>query len=147
MTDVGQAIRAAYFAVLDGQITIEGAAVPIVDEKLDVDISEQDVYVIMTSQDEDGNFSNKSRYVNEVTLRLQIVNQRRATNSKEIVEDVANQILMKVFPSRNTWSVSLDSPLHLTYAKYQSANYNPLIQNEQGFLISKILAFKNRITQ
>lgn len=147
MVDVGMAIRKSYYDALNGQIVIEGAQVPIVDEKLDVDISEQDIYVILTSQDEEGSASNKSRFVNETLLRMQIVNQRRATGSKEVVEDVAGQILEILFPTRTTWALSLASPLHLTSANYLGGQYNPIAQNEYGFFISKTLTFKNRITQ
>ena len=148
MKDVGLALRAAYYATLNGNITWESAPVPFVDEKLDVNISEQDVYVIMTSQDEEGeSVSNKTKHVNETVLRMQVVNQRRATNTKEVVENVTNQILTLLFPTRTEWNVSLSSPLNLTFAKFSGAQYNPLEKNDQGFMISKVLTFKNRITQ
>src|SRR5690348_7420668 len=98
MIDVGTALRAAYYAALKDHVMIEGSAVPFVDEKLDVNISEHDIYVLFTSQDEEsGSVSNKTRFVNETLLNMQIVNLRRATNTKEVVEDVSNQILTRLF--------------------------------------------------
>lgn len=145
--DVGQPLRAAYFSVLNGQLTYEASVIPIVDEKLDVDITEHDIYVLMLDQIEDDTNANKSNWATEVLLRMQVVNQRKSTNTKEVVEDISNQILTILFPTRTTTSLSLTAPLSLTYAKKVSANYNPLIQNDRGFLISKVLEFKNRITQ
>lgn len=146
MLDVGQKLRASYFDALDGNLTWDGAAVPVVDEKLDTQITDQDVYIIMTSQNEiDAN--NKSYWARECDIELVIVNRRKATNTKEVVEDVSNQVLTLLFPDKNTTVLSIASPLALTYARLTSAEYNPLVQTEDGFQISKKLIFKNRITQ
>lgn len=148
MRDVGQAIRQAYFEALQGNVVFEGNVIPFVDEKLDIDINEQNIYVLFTTQDEEGQgVQNKTKFVSEVLLKMVIVNQRQATSTKETVEDISNQILETLFPTRTTWSVSLASPLSLTYARFVSAQYNPLVQTDQGFQISKVLTFKNRITQ
>lgn len=148
MIDVGLYLRQAYFTTLNGNVIYAAQPVPIVDEKLDIDINETDIYVLMTSQDENAEgIGNKTQFVNETLIRMQIVNQRSATNTKEVVEEVAGQILNVLFPSRTVWNVSLADPLNLTYARYVSGQYNPLVQTENGFAISKVLTFKNRITQ
>lgn len=148
MVDTGTAIRAAYFEILNGNVFIEGAAIPFVDEKLDAEISEQDIYVLFTSQDEEvESESNKSQTVNDVLTKMQIVNRRRATGNKEKVEDVSNQILTLLFPTVNTWAVSLDDPLYLVFSLFVNGQYNPIGKDENGFIVSKILTFKNRITQ
>lgn len=148
MIDVGMILRKAYFnAIGNGAITYAGSDIPVVDEKLDVNITEHDIYVLFTDQSEDNTNANKSNWATEVNMRLQIINQRKATNTKEVVEDVSNQILSILFPTRNTNGLTIDSPLKLTYAHKVSGEYNPLIKNDSGFLISKILIIKNRITQ
>lgn len=146
MVDVGQKLRKAYFQLLNGELIVDEGVIPIVDEKLDVDINEHDTYVLLTSQDET-DASNKKYFVNETLIRLRIVNQRRATSTKEVVELVSDQILDKLFPTRTTCSLILDSPLSLTYARYVNGDYNPLEENENGFVVSKALVIKNRITQ
>mgnify|MGYP001050902254 CR=1 FL=1 len=146
MVDTGKELRKAYFSLLSGQVTVEGSAIPFVDEKLEVNINEHDTYVMFTSQDEE-DVSNKKHFANETLIRLQIVNQRKATNTKEVVESVSNQILSKLFPTRTSWAVSLSSPLSLTYAKYLNGSYNPVEMTDNGFVISKILTIKNRIVQ
>lgn len=148
MIDPGMQIRASYFSVLNGNITIEGSPIPIVDEKLDVNISEHDIYILMLDQIEDNETrAVKDKWVNEINFRMQICNQRKSTNTKEVVEDVSNQILTILFPTKQTTAIRLDDPLRLTYARKTSADYQPVVQNNNGFLISKILTFKNRITQ
>ena len=146
MIDIGQKLRKAYFTALDGNLTWDGAAVPVVDEKLDVQITDQDVYVIMTAQNEvDAN--NKSYWARECDIEMRIINRRKATNTKEVVEDASNQVLTILFPTKNTVGISIDSPLSLTYSRLTNAEYDPLAQTDDGFVISKKLVFKNRITQ
>jgi hypothetical protein len=147
MTDVGEALRAAYNASLEGVVTIGATPVPFVDEKLETNIANANFYVLFLDQIEDEGQPNKTHFVNETFLRMRIVNRRKSTNTKEIVEDIANQILTALFPNRTTWNVSLSSPLKLTYARYVDGNYNPVSQSPDGLTISKTLTFKNRITQ
>lgn len=148
MNDSGTAIRKSYFNALNGLIEIEGSPIPVVDEKLDVNITDHDIYVMMMDQVEDlSTNAVKTYWSNECLLRMQICNQRKATNTKEIVESVADQILTILFPDRLTNALSIDAPFSLTYAKYLNGQYSPVVQNQLGFIITKTLTFKNRITQ
>ena len=147
MLDVGTAIREAYTTTLKDNVVINSLPVPFVDEKLETDIASADVYVLFLDQIEDEGTPNKTHFINEPLVRMRIVNRRKATNTKEVVEDISNQILQLLFPNRTTWNVTLPDPLKLTYARFLGANYNPLVQSSEGFLISKTLTFKNRITQ
>jgi hypothetical protein len=148
MIDTGQQLRASYVAALNGNLSYEGSPVPIVDEKLDVQISEHDIYVMCMDQVEDAEAVKvKSHFSNETLLTLMVINQRRSTNTKEVVENVSNQILNILFPTVTTVGFTLSSPLKLVYAHYVNGEYNPVVQNEQGFIISKKLLFKNRLTQ
>ena len=146
MVDIGQKLRKAYFTALDGSITYEGSAVPIVDEKLDVNITEHDIYVLMTSQNE-VDTNNKSYFARECDIVLRVINRRKATGTKEAVENVSDQILTVLFPTKNTTGLTVDSPLKLSYARLTQAEYNPLAQEQDSFIISKSLTFKNRIIQ
>lgn len=146
MVDIGQKIRKAYYEALTGNLVYESSVIPVVDEKLDVNITEHDIYVLMQAQNEvDRN--NKSFWARECDLSMRIVNQRKATNEKEVVEDVSNQILTILFPTRTTTSLAIDAPLKLVWARLINSEYSPLIQNETGLIISKTITFKNRITQ
>lgn len=148
MIDIGQPLRKAYFQQLAGILLYGGNEIPVVDEKLDVQINEHDIYVMMMDQIEDLQTNQiKSHWSNECLLRLTIVNQRRATNTKEIVEDISGQILNILFPDKATINLSLNAPLSLIYARYVNGDYQPLQQNTKGFIITKTLTFKNRVIQ
>lgn len=146
MIDVGQKLRKAYFDLLDGNITYGGKVVPVVDEKLEMNINDTELYVIFTSQNE-VNVNTKSNWIREVEMAIRVVNYRQSTNTKEAVENVSSQILNIIFPSKNTNSVSLDSPLKLSMAVLMNSEYNPVVQTENGFFVSKVLVIKNRVIQ
>lgn len=146
MIDVGQKLRKAYFDLLDGNITYGGKTVPVVDEKLEMNINDTELYVIFTSQNE-VNVNTKSNWIREVEMAIRVVNYRQSTNTKEAVENVSSQILNILFPTKNTNSVSLDSPLKLSMAVLMNSEYNPVVQTENGFFVSKVLVIKNRVIQ
>lgn len=146
MIDIGQKLRKAYYSALSGNITYSGKTVPVVDEKLESNIADNDLYVLFTTQNEtDAN--NKSYFARECDLVMTVVNQRKATNTKEAVENVSSQILTILFPTKNSLGLTVDAPIKLTYARLTNAEYNPLVQTENGFIISKSLTIRNRITQ
>lgn len=146
MLDIGQKLRKAYFNLLNSNIFFEGGAVPIVDEKLDTNISEQDVYILMQAQNET-EVPNRRYPIVDCDISMRIVSQLSSVGKKEVVEDISNQVLTLLFPQHNYNALVIDAPLTLIYAKKTNSEYSPLIKNESGFIISKILTIKNRIKQ
>lgn len=145
MIDVGTAIRKGYFDIINQQVMYNASIIPLVDEKLDAQVTEHTLYMIIDGQEE-RTVDNKSRYATEIDLMITIVNRRQATNSKTAVEDVAKQILHLLFPEKNKWAVTVPDPLHLTYARFQGAEYR-FEKTDTGFNIIKRMTFRNRITQ
>ena len=145
MNDAGQAVRKGFYDTLDGQITIEGSPIPIVDEKLDLNITEHTLYMLIGGQQ--ANPANtKTTWVKEVDLNITIVNRRKATNSKTTIENIADQMLQILFPTRTTFGLSISDPFKLSYAKYISESYT-FEKLVDGWQISKQMIFKTRITQ
>lgn len=145
MIDVGTPIRKAYYDILKDQVEINGTKIPIVDEKLDAQITEHDLYMLIDSQEERPG-DNKTTYANEVDITITAINRRSASNSKTAVDSIASQMLALLFPAKNTWTVSVAAPLSLTYARLQESGYR-FEKTDAGFNIMKRLVFRNRITQ
>lgn len=145
MIDVGTQIRKAYYDVLNTAVIINAGQVPIVDEKLDGQFSEQDIYMLIDSQKETPS-DNKTKYANEIDLTIRVVNRRKATNSKTVVEDVSNQMLGLLFPVKNSNALTVAAPLSLTYARLIASEYQ-FEKTDDGWQIMKVLIFRNRITQ
>lgn len=146
MIDIGQKLRKAYYDSLAGNLVYKGTFVIVLDEKMENDISAYPVYVLFTTQSEvDAN--NKSYFARECDMVINIINQRKSANSKEIVEDISDQILKRLFPTKTTLGLTLDLPFRLSYARLTNAEYNPLTMTESGFVISKSLTIRNRVIQ
>ena len=145
MIDIGTSIRKAYFDVLKSAIELNDSEIPVVDEKLDAQISEHDMYMLIGAQNETP-IDNKTNYVNEVEITITVVNRRKSTNSKTAVEAIVSQMLALLFPTKNTNSLILSAPLNLTYARYTQGEYR-FEKMDDGWKIMKPVTFKNRITQ
>lgn len=145
MNDAGQAVRKGFFSALNNQVTIEGSPIPIVDEKLDLNITEHDLYMLIGGQVSTA-VNTKSTWGKEVDLNITVVNRRKATNSKTIIENIADQVLQILFPTRTTFGLTIEAPFKLSYVKYVSDSYQ-FEKLADGWQISKAMIFKTRITQ
>jgi hypothetical protein len=148
MNDAGQAIRKGFYNALNNAIAIPGDPinkVPVVDEKLDLNITEHDLYMLIGGQ-QAAAANTKSTWGKEVDLNITIVNRRKATNTKTIIEDIADQMLQILFPTRTTFGLSVSAPFRLSYVKYISDSYT-FEKIADGWQISKQMIFKARITQ
>lgn len=145
MNDVGEAVRKGFYDALNGQITFDGAPIPIVDEKLDLNITDNDLYMLIGGQQATV-VNTKSTWAKEADLNITIVNRRKATNTKTTIENIADQMLQILFPTRTTFGLSIGSPFNLSYVKYVSDSYT-FEKLAEGWQISKQMIFKIRITQ
>src|SRR5688572_3054094 len=101
MNDAGQAIRKSYYDALNGQVEYDGSPVPIVDEKLDLNITEHDLYMLIGGQG-GSVLGVKTMWAKEMDISITVVNRRKATNSKTIIENLCDQVLTILFPTRTT---------------------------------------------
>jgi hypothetical protein len=148
MNDTGEVVRKAFYDALNNVIAIPGDPVnkvPIVDEKLDLNISEHDLYMLIGGQ-QTAPANNKTVWADEVDLSITITNRRKATNSKTTIENIATQMLQTLFPTRTTVGITITAPFRLSYVKRMSDQYT-FEKAVDGWIISKQIIFKTRITQ
>lgn len=148
MNDTAGAIRKAYFEALNSQVNHpEGgpALIPVVDQKLDLLITEHDLYILISGQAGTPR-DVKSMWAKEEDINITVVNRRKATNSKLLVENIADQILTIILPTRTTNGLAIEAPFKLTYARLISDQTN-FDKTNDGWAVSKSLIFKNHITQ
>lgn len=147
MRDTGQVVRKAFFDALNNQVdNPENSAVkiPIVDEKLDLNITEADLYMLIGGQQATP-ANTKQSWADEVDLNITIVNRRKATNSKTTIETIANDVLGIIFPSRTSFGIIISSPFKLSIVKRISDNY-VFEQTPDGWEIKKSIIIRTRIT-
>jgi hypothetical protein len=148
MNDEGQAVRKGFFNALNDAIAVPGdpiQKVPIVDEKLDLNITEHDLYMLIGGQ-QAITANTKQTWGKEIDLNITVVNRRKATNTKTIIENIADQMLQILFPTRTSFGLSIEAPFNLSYVKYISNSYT-FEKLADGWQISKQMIFKTRITQ
>lgn len=148
MNDVGTEVRKAFYDALFNQVENPDnsvAKIPIVDEKLDLNITEHNLYMLIGGQAENS-VNTKSSWAEEVDLNITIVNRRQATNSKTTIENISDQMLGILFPTRTTFGITISSPFLLSYVRKTSAQY-AFEKSTDGWTISKAIVFRTRITQ
>ena len=148
MNDAGEVVRKAFYVALYNAVAIPGDPinkVPIVDEKLDLNITEHDLYMLIGGQQATA-ANTKSTWAKEVDLNITVVNRRKATNTKTTIENIADQMLQILFPTRTEFGLSIGAPFNLSYVKYVSDSY-AFEKLADGWQISKAMIFKTRITQ
>ena len=143
MRDVGTAVRKAIFTALNGNVSWEGAPVVIVDEKLDR-FTEADLYILIDSQNELP-VNVKTYFATTINLVLRVVNRRQSTNTKTIVENVSNQVLQLLKPSKTVNGISVEAPFYLSLFNVTDGVYQ-FEKLESGFQISKAITTSTRIT-
>lgn len=145
--DVDEPLRAAYVTALRGKIFYDAGEIPVVDEKLHHRISEHNIYVKLSNQNTIQQ-NNKRRFAAQVELRAEIVHRSNSEGGKMVVDNIANQVVQLLFPDKKSTTISLASPLHLTFARLESSDTSSLLKLDGvGFLMMKTLIFFNRVTQ
>lgn len=148
MNDAGQVIRKSYYEALNNQVDnpeSPATKIPVVDEKLDLNITEHDLFILIGGQA--GTVQGvKTMWAKEMDIALTVVNRRKATNTKTLIENICDQILTILFPTRTTNGLSVAAPFKLTYARLTGEQYD-FKEIADGFQISKTLTFKNYICQ
>lgn len=142
MIEIGTKIRAAYVTALEG-IIYSGNTVPIVDDKLE---TTSNVYMRLTTQNYTST-NTKSYFAGECDVVIQIISVQKTAVSKAIVEDICNDVLTTLFPTRNTNGLTLDPSLKLSYALLVNTTNATAVQLADGLEISKTITVRNRVTQ
>lgn len=146
MIDYDTGLRKAYYDALSGNVTIDSSEIPVVDEKLDTQLTEHDIYIKFTTQNvTQGN--NKSYFAANIDMNIDIVQLTDSVGGKLIVDDVAGQIMTLLFPTKNTTALVLPSPLRLTFAHLQNSTTELIRSHPKGFITIKTLTFLNRVYQ
>lgn len=84
-----KAVRMSFFDALNGELTYNSVAVPISDMKLETDAP---VYVLITRQTATLSPQNYDTFIWETTLTLEIHSVHQDSVTKDIVDEVGEQI-------------------------------------------------------
>jgi len=147
MHDVQQQVRTAYYQLLNGNLTSNSNPVPIGDE-LRKFLDTENIYVILSSQSgvNDSNF----RYFGSTEdIVIDIVFKAASRANKQVLDDVANQILNLVFPTDNPSVNNLPTQSGAQFLNVQlkDSRYMNLSLNNSSTVIRRLLTFRQTIVQ
>lgn len=141
MRDINKPARIAFFDALDGQLTYGGVAVPVSDELLNETANN---YVLLTNQTSTPD-ETKSSFSAEATMTLDIVSKSEYV-TKNIVDDIADQILIILRPTSNTHT--LTPPASWQFLNFRKSGDTYITTpSSTSYIIRRILTFSFRVVQ
>lgn len=145
MKDYGTILRKAYYDVIRNNVIVDSAPVPIVDEKIEDQPNSSVIIKIGTQDTQQTNTKNHFRAQCRVTV--EIIQFTQSVITKLLIDDVANQILTLLYPTRKTNTLIVPSPYQLPVSELETTDTSPFVQQKAGLSISKVLVFNNIINQ
>lgn len=143
MIDVKHPLRKAYFDLLDGQLSYNGASVPVGDDVIDGD---PDVYVILASQT-GGDNSSFQTFDSEETIDLDIVHKGGSFVNKNVVDNVAGQIFSLVRPSPTSIGLPPQPGVQVNCVRVTGDRYLDLMLNSADSVMRRIVTFTQKVRQ
>lgn len=144
MKDVGGIIRKAIYQALAGNISYNSNIIAIFDEA--ATHNSEAPYILLSTQTE-SDAGNNARFVTEGTILLDIVTIQPSYVTKEIAENISNQISELLQPTVTTHGITLDAGFSLTRLRRESASYLPMLQTDTAKILRKVIRYSFRIQQ
>lgn len=148
MQDVNLPIRRSFYTRLNGMLTYNGVVAPIGDEVLKSTDENADFYVILSSQFSRPAYT-KSSSPREATILLDIVSKTQRV-SKQIVDDLASQIINLIFPDTYApYSHTLPVPAGWQFHEVQIVDDRPgpTSVSDSITVVRRLLQFQLRVIQ
>jgi hypothetical protein len=143
MKDINQPVRKAFYARLNGQLSYDGSNVPVCDETLIESISNNN-YVILGSQSDTGD-STKSSNDRHANITLDIVTKQGQSATKDIADNIADQILTLLFTTPHVHTLPVQSGFQFLNLTLQSSNDIRLSLLPAQNVYRRILTFSLRV--
>ena len=142
MIDVQAKIREAYYTALNGQLTYDASPVPVVDDKLEDDQNDT-LYVVMSTQTavDDSPFG---KFDHETTMLLDIVYCPQDTVSKDVVDNVAQQIFNIILPTPETHGLTATG-VQITNVTVENDSYLSFVLSNSRSVMRRLIRFKQLI--
>lgn len=144
MIDAAHHIRKAYIDLLDGNLLLGAANVPVYDEM--ADDYQGDAYVIVSAQS-DSNDSSKHHFVTDHTITLDVVTRFVSSARKYPSEDIAEQIMGLVTPAPAATGLVSPAGLQITAVRLLDIQSLPVEQFDTWKVVRKIIRYGHKCVQ
>lgn len=146
MKDPVKFIKDAYFNALDGNITYNGSTIPVYDEEADETGGD---YYILVSTITDADFPNKTKFMNDVEVLIDVVSQNnfRVDLVKRIVDAITEKVLNQILPSVGSSSLSDDANFQIVDVRKSGTQHIPIIDTGTKKIVRRLTRFTQLIIE
>lgn len=148
MKEAGTAVRTSVFSALNGNVIVGTSPVGIFDGKYEAITGIDEGLWIIIGEQQSTDKSLKNFFASEENIELIIANKTKNAAGREMVENVADEVMQIVLPTPATTGLSIASPFHITFVKYDNSRASKVDQGiAKEFDNIKTLNFLIRVTQ
>lgn len=138
MKDTKKILRLAVFNALDGQITYNAVAVPVLDEKVR-NSAASDLFILLTTQSETAVDRNSSGFITQSSIDIEIVQKTGTEVSKDAIDDVCEDVLEIIFPAIGTLGITVPAGFQFQEGFRESCTTQLVSVSEtQSVLVSRL---------
>lgn len=145
MLDINKLVRYGIGQSLNGQLTYDGASVPVLDDALTVS-DNYALYVILSNQTavETSNFN---KFAHDCTITLDIVHKTYFGVTKDGVDSVAQQIFTILQPSTTTNGLTEQSGVQFNDLQKESDSYFTMQITNAGPIVRRLITYRLLVHQ
>ena len=143
MKDINKPVRLAFWNLLNGNLEYEGNNVPVSDEILTEDAN---YYVLLTNQTSTPD-ETKTSFDAEATMTVDIITKTYQSVTKDIADDIADQILTLLRPTPNTHALPTPANWQFLNLRKTGDQYLSLNVTPTSSIIRRVMTFSFRVVQ
>lgn len=143
MLDPDKYIRKAFGDCLAGHVIIGGKVVSVVDTFSD-DFNGKHQILLGTLEGISQN--DKESFNRDVTLTIDIATRTDGSASRQLADDIAEQVALLVQPDRKSTGLQIDGRFQIINLRQSSSGYLTE-KNAKHFVVRKLLRYQFRIVQ
>lgn len=145
MIDVKKPVRKAYYELLNGALSYNATNVPVSDDAKKL-ADTASLYVILSNQS-GVDAGTMHSFDSSEDIVIDIVHKGSSRVNKEVVDNVASQILNLVLPLPSTDGLPLQMGVQINCVRLSDDRYITLALNNSNSVVRRLLTFKQRVRQ
>lgn len=146
MRDTSKILRYAVYNALSGNITYGGTNIPVYDEKKKIH-DKASVYVLLSTQQEVPGNDIQGVFDTESIIDLEICYKTGSEISKDVLDDVSNEVLQILLPTPTTIGIQQPSGFQIQNFRYSGSLTRTFEISQTESIVRKILKFSSTIIQ
>lgn len=137
----------AYYQLLNGNLLYNGAGVPVSDDLRKLQDSGSSVYVLLSNQD-GVDSSTMQSWDSDESIVLDIVFKAGARANKQVIDNVAGQILALLFPTpTSAAALPRQTGVQINCVRLDTDRYITLTLGQAGTIVRRLLTLKQHVRQ